>query len=182
MEIYYKPNFIEGGADMKGYLTFSIILLSVLSLFGANEYINLPNNKNTLGMNYFHQISDEGRILFSDIYEKIDDRNIERDSRSFGEHYFWQDKTVMVKSKEFMKKVENNPPQNEEIIANNPPNKPFNPYPAKNEEDIKLETDNNHDWLKLSWAATDSDDDTLIYDVYFGENFNELELISENIK
>ena len=44
---------------------------------------------------------------------------------------------------------------------NNPPNQPSNPSPSNGAVDLELSTD-------LSWSCSDSDGDSLTYDVYFG--------------
>jgi hypothetical protein len=63
------------------------------------------------------------------------------------------------------------PPVNNSInnetdnTTNNPPNQPSNPYPVDGTINVTLND-------TLSWICSDPDNDTLIYDVYFGTSSN----------
>jgi len=52
------------------------------------------------------------------------------------------------------------------VPDNRPPLKPYNPYPANNSE---ISTTS----ITLSWNSLDPDEDTVYYDVYFGNNKNQ---------
>lgn len=58
---------------------------------------------------------------------------------------------------------------------NNPPNVPNNIYPQEKSKVGSKE-------FRFRWEATDPDNDTLVYDLYFGLVKEELELIASNIK
>jgi len=87
----------------------------------------------------------------------------------------------MKRYESFIRIVKNYLEQKEsEEIKNEPPSKPFNPSPAEGER-LDVGTEYNIDWVKLSWEATDTENDTLTYDVYFGEHPDKLELKAQNI-
>jgi len=58
-------------------------------------------------------------------------------------------------------------------VFNNPPNAPANPYPEDNATDVSTD-------LSLRWSCSDPDGDSLTYDIYFGTDLNNLQLVAQN--
>ncbi|MDK2884401.1 MAG: hypothetical protein PWQ33_980 [Pseudothermotoga sp.] len=58
-------------------------------------------------------------------------------------------------------------------VFNNPPNAPANPYPEDNATDVSPD-------LSLQWSCSDPDGDSLVYDIYFGTDSNNLQLVEQN--
>ncbi|HBT25072.1 MAG TPA: hypothetical protein DEA58_00045 [Pseudothermotoga sp.] len=58
-------------------------------------------------------------------------------------------------------------------VFNNPPNAPANPYPEDNATDVSPD-------LSLQWSCSDPDGDILTYDIYFGTDSNNLQLVEQN--
>ncbi|MGC9385133.1 MAG: hypothetical protein ACP5D6_11090, partial [Kosmotogaceae bacterium] len=67
-----------------------------------------------------------------------------------------------------------------EQIKNVPPSEPYNPSPIEG-ANIQVGPKYNLDRIKLSWEATDTEKDTITYDVYFGEHPDKLQLVAQNI-
>jgi hypothetical protein len=58
-------------------------------------------------------------------------------------------------------------------LLNKPPNSPINPTPGDNEKGVSI-------FPVLSWSSSDPDEDTLLYDLYFGKD-RELGLLVSNL-
>lgn len=61
------------------------------------------------------------------------------------------------------------------LSANNPPLAPYNPEPDNGEENVDRV-------LTLKWESEDPDGDVVFYDLYFGEDEDNLQLINRNMR